>query len=256
MWELDYKESWTPKNWCFWTVLLEKTLESPLDCRDIQPVHPKGNQSWVFIGRTDVKWNSSTLTTSCEELTHWKRPWCWEGLRAGAEGDNGGGDGWMASPTRWTWGLVDPGSSWWTGMPGVLQFKGSQRVRHNWVTELNWNRPMKFYSLCFAYCVYLESESESHLVMSDSLQPHGLYSLWNSPSQNTRVGSCSLLQGIFPTQGLNPGLLHCRQILYQLSHQRSLVYIWGLTEKRCTLKGFNWRELNIWTLERYRDLWY
>ena len=55
MWELDYKESWTPKNWCFWTVVLEKTLESPLDCREIQPVHPKGDQSWVFIGRTDVE---------------------------------------------------------------------------------------------------------------------------------------------------------------------------------------------------------
>ena len=55
LWELNYKESWAPKNWCFWTVVLEKTLESPLDCKDIQPVHPKGNQSWVFIGRTDVE---------------------------------------------------------------------------------------------------------------------------------------------------------------------------------------------------------
>ena len=53
MWDLDYKESWVPKNWCFWTVMLEKTLESPLDCKEIQPVHPKGNQSWIFIGRTD-----------------------------------------------------------------------------------------------------------------------------------------------------------------------------------------------------------
>ena len=55
MWELDYKESWAPNNWCFWTVVLEKTLESPLDCKDIQPVHPKGDQSWVFIGRTDIE---------------------------------------------------------------------------------------------------------------------------------------------------------------------------------------------------------
>ena len=97
----------------------------------------------------------------------------------------------------------------------------------------------------------VKSESESCSVMSDSLRPHGLYSPRNSPGQNTGVDSCCLLQGIFPTQGLNPGLPHCRQILYQLSHQRSLVYIWGLTEKRCTLKGFNWRELNVWTLERY-----
>ena len=68
---------------------------------------------------------------------------------------------------------------------------------------------------------YYESESESRSVMSDSLRPHGLYSPWNSPGQNTGVGSCSLLQGIFPTQGLNPGLLYCRWMLYHLSHQGS-----------------------------------
>ena len=76
MWELDYKASWAQKNWWFWTVVLEKTLESPLDCKEIQPVHPKGDQSWVFIGRTDVgSWNSNTLATWCEELIHLKRPW-------------------------------------------------------------------------------------------------------------------------------------------------------------------------------------
>ena len=74
MWELDHKESWALKNWCFWTVMLEKTLESPLDCKDIQPVHPKGNRSWIFIGRTDCwSWNSNTLATWWEELTHWKK---------------------------------------------------------------------------------------------------------------------------------------------------------------------------------------
>ena len=98
MWELDYKESSALKNWCFQTVL-EKTLESPLDCKEIIPVHPKGNQSWIFIGRTDVE----ALATCCTELTHWKRPWCWERLKAGGEGDNRGWDGQMASPARWTW---------------------------------------------------------------------------------------------------------------------------------------------------------
>ena len=78
--ELDYKESWELKNWCFWTVLLEKTLESPLDCKEIQPVHSKGDQSWVFIGWY-WSWNSNTLATWCEELTHWKRPLCWEKLK-------------------------------------------------------------------------------------------------------------------------------------------------------------------------------
>ena len=83
-------------------------------------------------------WNSSTLATSCKELTHWKRLWCWEGLRAGGEGDDRGWDGWMASPTRWMWVWVNSGSWWWIGRPGVLRFMGSQRVRHDWATELNW----------------------------------------------------------------------------------------------------------------------
>ena len=82
-------------------------------------------------------WNSNTLATWCE-LTHWKRPWCWERLKVGGEGDNRGWDGWMASPTQWTWVWVGSGSWWWTGRPGVLQSVGSQRVGHDWVTELNW----------------------------------------------------------------------------------------------------------------------
>ena len=82
-------------------------------------------------------WNSSTLATSCKELTHWKRLWCWEGLGGGGEGDDRGWDGSMASLTRWTWVWVNSRSWWWTGRPGVLQFMGSQRVRHDWVTELN-----------------------------------------------------------------------------------------------------------------------
>ena len=81
-------------------------------------------------------WNSNSLATSCEELTHWKRPWCWEGLGAGGEGDDRGWDGWMASLTRCTWVWVNSRSWWWTGRPGMLRFMGSQRVRHNWATEL------------------------------------------------------------------------------------------------------------------------
>ena len=78
------------------------------------------------------------LDTSCEDSTHWKRLWCWEGSGAGREGDDRGWDGWMASLTRWMWVWVNPGSWWWTGRPGVLRFMGSQRVRHDWATELNW----------------------------------------------------------------------------------------------------------------------
>ena len=84
-------------------------------------------------------WNSSTLATSREELTHWKRLWCWEGLGARGEGDNRGWDGWMASLTRWTWVWVNSGRWWWTGRPGVLRFMGSQRVGHDWATDLIWS---------------------------------------------------------------------------------------------------------------------
>ena len=114
-------ESWTIKKAEHWRIdafellVLEKTLESPLDCKEIQPVHSEGDQSWVFFWRNNAKaesWNSGTLATSCEELTHWKRPWWWEGLVAGGEGDNRGWDGWMASPTRWTWVWVNS-RSWW-----------------------------------------------------------------------------------------------------------------------------------------------
>ena len=87
-------------------------------------------------------WNFNTLATWCEEVTKWKRPWCWERLRVGWEGDDRGWDGWMASPTQWTWVEVNSGSWWCTGRPGVLQSMGLQRVGHNWATELNWTETL------------------------------------------------------------------------------------------------------------------
>ena len=140
MWKLDCEESWVRKNWCFWTVVLEKTLESPLDCKEIQPVHPKGDQSCVFIGRTDAEAETPMLWPPNEKswLIGKDPDGCWEGLGAGGEGDDRGWDGWMASPTRWTWVWVNSRSWWWTGKPGMLQFMRLQRVRHDWVTELNW----------------------------------------------------------------------------------------------------------------------
>ena len=116
------KESWAPKNWCFWTVVLEKTLESPLDCKEIQPVHSEGILKSVLKPVLNIHWKdfcwswcSNTLATWCEELTHWKRPWCWERLKVGREGDNRGWDGWKPSLTWWTWVWVGPGTWWWTG---------------------------------------------------------------------------------------------------------------------------------------------
>ena len=127
VWELDCNESWALKNWCFWTVVLEKTLESSLDCKEIQPIHSKGNQSWVFFRRTDAKAETPVL---------WP-PHVKKGV--GGERHNRRWDGWMASPTRWTWVWVNSGIWWWTGRPGMLWFMGPQTVRHDWVTELIWS---------------------------------------------------------------------------------------------------------------------
>ena len=133
MWELDCEESWALENWCFWTVVLEKTLESSLDCKEIQPVHPEGDQSWVFIGRTDAK--AETLILWPPDAKNWfdlKRPWCWKRLKAVGGGDNRGWDGWVASLSRWTWVWVSSRHWWWTEKPGVVQSMGSQRVGYDW----------------------------------------------------------------------------------------------------------------------------
>ena len=157
-------------------------------------------------------WNSNTLATWCGELTYWKRPWCWEGLGAGGEGDDKGWDGLMASLTQWTWVWVNSRSWWWTGRPGMLLFMGSQRVGHDWVTELNW-RP-------HGTDVPPPGELPNPRIKSTSptLQVDSLLSEPQGKPKSTVEGSLSLLQGNFLTQELNWGLLHCRQILYQLSY--------------------------------------
>ena len=137
MWQLDHKENWAPKNWCFWTAMLEKILESPLDCKEMQLVHPKGNQSWIFIGRTYAE--AETPIFWPRDAKNWligKDHDAGKWLKAGREGDDREGDGWIASSTQWTWVLVDSWSLWWTGRPGLLWFMGLQRVRHDWATEL------------------------------------------------------------------------------------------------------------------------
>ena len=132
--ELDYKESWVPKNWCFWTVVLEKTLERPLDRKEIQPVHPKGDQSWVFIGGTDVEAETPILwPPDAESWLVGKDPdagkdWGQE-EKGTTEDEMVGWHHW-----QWTWVWVNTGSWWWTGRPGMLQSMGSQRVGHDWAT--------------------------------------------------------------------------------------------------------------------------
>ena len=150
MCKLDCKESWVPKNWCFWTVVLEKNLENPLDCKEIQPVHPKGNQSWIFIGRTDAEAEAPILWLL--DAKNWllgKDPDAGKDWRQKEKGMTGW-DGWMASPTQWTWVWVVSGSWWWTGKPGVLQSMGSQRIGHAWATELIWtDSPVNGHLGCF-----------------------------------------------------------------------------------------------------------
>ena len=120
MWELDHKEDWALKNWCFQAVVLKKALASPLDFKEIQPVNLKGNQSWTFIGLTDGEAQAPILWPP--EAKSWciGKDWCWKGLRAGEEGRVRGWDDWMASLTQWTWVWVNSGRYWKTGKPGVL----------------------------------------------------------------------------------------------------------------------------------------
>ena len=135
MWELDYKESWAQKNWCFWTVVLEKM--SPLDCKEIQPVNPKGNQYWIFTGRTNAEAEAPILWPP--DVKNWltrKDPvagkdWRWE-EKGMTEDEMVGWHHWLDEP--WVW--ASSGSWWWTGRPDMLRFMGSQRVGHNRVTEL------------------------------------------------------------------------------------------------------------------------
>ena len=109
-----------------------------LGMQGIKPVSTEGKQSWIFIERTDVEAATPILLAMwCKELTHWKRPWYWEWLNVPGEGDGRGWDGWMASPTQWIWVWVSSRTWGRTGKPGVLQSLGSQRVRHDWATELN-----------------------------------------------------------------------------------------------------------------------
>ena len=135
-------ESWTIKKverwridafelWC-WKRLLRISWTARFNQSILKEISPE-----YSLERLMLSWSSSTLATQFEELTHWKRPWCWGRLKAGGEGDDRGWNGWMESATWWTWVWASSGSWWWAGKPGVLQSMESQIVRHGWVTELN-----------------------------------------------------------------------------------------------------------------------
>ena len=138
MYELDHKESWAPKNWCFWTVVLEKLLRVPWTAR-------RSNQSILTDISPEYSLEGLMLKMKVQYFGHlvqrtdsFENILMLERLKMGGEGHNRGWDDWMASPTQWTWIWVNSGSWWWTGRPGVLQSRGSQRVWQDWVCQLNW----------------------------------------------------------------------------------------------------------------------
>ena len=156
MWELDYKESWAPKNWCFWTVVLEKTLESPLDCKEMQPVHLKGDQSWVFTGRTDVEAETPVLWPPyVKSWLIWKKTWCWERLRAGGEGDD---------RMRWLDGITDSmdmGLGWLWEL--VLEREACRTVVHG-VTKSR-TRPSDWTELIFVRYICQVKYQQANLAL-------------------------------------------------------------------------------------------
>ena len=167
-----------------------KTLESPQTAGRSNQSNLKEISSEYSLKDWCWSWSSSTLATSWKELTHWKRPWCSEGLRAGGEGDDRGWDGCMASPTRWTWVWVNSGSWWWTGRAGVLQFMGSQRVGHDLATELNW-----YTSVSVSYCCVTSCLGEKHHLFSFRFCDSAVWVFWShgfpyGPVANFRLARC------------------------------------------------------------------
>ena len=174
--------------------MLEKALESPLDCKEIKPVSPEGSQPWIFIGRADAEAEALILKTSwCKELTHWKRPWCRGRSRAEGKGGNRGWDGWMASLTQRTWIWANSGRQWRTGKPDVLQSVRSQRVGHDLETEQQ-------QLLCYGSLSRLMWFYTLFLVIHSPLFPaSSLHFLTSTPAKSSTL--CSVLWG-FNTQQL------------------------------------------------------
>ena len=148
--ELDYKaDHWRTaafELWCWRRLLRVPWTARGSNQSILKKISPNIHwKDWCW------SWNSNTMATWWEELTHWKRPWCWERLKAGGDRNDRGWDGWIVSSTQWTWVWVNPGSWWWTGRPGVLQSVGSPRVGHGWGTELNWMTHLKALFMCWGH---------------------------------------------------------------------------------------------------------
>ena len=190
MWDLDCEESWAPKNWCFWTVVLEKTLESPLDCKEIQPVHSKGDQSWVFFGRTDAKaetpvlWPPHAKSWLIGKDSDARRDWGQE-EKGTTEDEMAGWHHWLnGREFEWT-----PGVS--NGQAGLVCCNSwGHRVGHDWATELNWVVVVKVAQLCptlrlYALCMNYSMTVAFHVAWNPSGHFWAYPRLWRGTSQCT-----------------------------------------------------------------------
>ena len=154
MWDLECEESWVLKNWCFWTVVLEKTLESPLDCKEIQPVYSEGDQPWDSFGRNDAEAETLVLWPSHAKSWFIGKDWCWEGLGAGGEGEDRGWDGWMASLTLMDvslselWELVMDRDAWHAAIHGVTK---SQTQLSDWTELITYKQNKQILSFKLAF---------------------------------------------------------------------------------------------------------
>ena len=215
MGELDNKEIWVLKNWCFWTVVLEETVESPLDSKEIKPVIPKWNRSWIFMGMTEAE--AAILWPP--DVKNWligKDPDAGKDWRLEKKGMTEW-DGWMASPTQWTWVWTHSVSWWWTGKPGVLQSMGTvqlQKVRHDWATELNWWGHVEMNGNLNLYLPLWKSMlwNRGRCFLTEGKE---FFILWCTP---VPTGSPTALSHLIPGCGPNASLATA------LSHLRSFTY--------------------------------
>ena len=143
MWELDCEEGWAPKNWCFWTVVLEKTLESPWPARRSNQSILKEISPGIYLEGMMLKLRLQYFGHLMRRADLFEKTLMLGNIEERRTGDVRGWDGWMASPTQWTWVWVNSGSWWWIGRPGMLWFMESQGVIHDWASEVNWSEPCK-----------------------------------------------------------------------------------------------------------------
>ena len=157
--------------------MLEKTSESPLDCKEVQPVHRRGNQSWIFIGRTDVEAETKYFVHLMWRTDSFEKTLMLGKIEGGRRRGQQKMRCWMASPTQWTWVWVNSGSWWWTGRPGVLQSMESQKVGHDWATELNWWTQFHYFPIKLFFWHHLQ------ITFSFVLPSTHIFSLSNTVSK-------------------------------------------------------------------------